>query len=69
MAFDTPFLATPIGVSIRGGIPIIAKMAPQLQKNQVPTEVASEVAKCHPGFWGGIFGNFGKRIEKLQNSG
>ena len=32
-------------------------------------EVASEVAKCHPEFWGGIFDNFGERIEMLQNSG
>ena len=31
-------------------------------------EVASEVAKCHPRFLGDIFGNFGKRIERLQNS-
>ena len=43
-------------------------MAHQRQ-NQAPTEVASEEAKCHPGFWGGIFGNFGERIERLQNSG
>ena len=40
-------------------------MAPQRQKNQAPTEVA----KCHPGFWGGIFSNFGERMERLQNSG
>ena len=27
------------------------------------------MAKCHPEFWGGIFGNFEERIEGLQNSG
>ena len=27
------------------------------------------MAKCHPGFWGGIFGTFGERMEELQNSG
>ena len=27
------------------------------------------MAKCHPGFWGGIFSNFGERMEGLQNSG
>ena len=32
-------------------------------------EVTSEVAKCHPRFWGGIFDNFEERIERLQNSG
>ena len=32
-------------------------------------KVASEVAKCHLGFWGGIFGKFGERMERLQNSG
>ena len=37
-------------------------------KNQVLMEVASDVAKCHPRFWGDIFGNFEERMEKLQNS-
>ena len=32
-------------------------------------EVASEVEKCNLGFCGGIFCNFGERIERLQNSG
>ena len=32
-------------------------------------KVVLEVVKCHSGFWGDIFGNFGKRIERLQNSG
>ena len=27
------------------------------------------MVKCHPVFWGGIFGNFGERMEGLQNSG
>ena len=31
-------------------------------------KMVSEMVKCHPGFWGGIFGNFKKRIERLQNS-
>ena len=39
-----------------------------MTKNQVPMEVASEVAKCHPKFWGGIFDNLGERMERLQNS-
>ena len=24
------------------------------------------MVKCHPGFWGGIFSNFGERMERLQ---
>ena len=31
-------------------------------------EVASEVAKCHTRFWGGIFDNFGEIIKRLQNN-
>ena len=44
-------------------------MTLQRQKTQAPTKVVSEVPKCHPGFWGGIFDNFRERIERLQNSG
>ena len=31
-------------------------------------KVTSNMAKCHPGFWGGIFDNFKKRMERLQNN-
>ena len=40
-----------------------------MKKNKALMEVASEGAKCHPGFWGGIFCNFGERMERLQNNG
>ena len=60
--------ATPTGVAIRGDIPITAKITPQRQKNQALTEVASEVTKCHPAFWGDIFDNFREGMERLQNS-
>ena len=26
------------------------------------------MTKCHPGFWGDIFGNFGEIMEGLQNN-
>ena len=29
-------------------------------------EMALEVVKCHPRFWGTIFGNFGERIERIK---
>ena len=56
-----------MGVAIRGAILITAKMAPQRQK--IKLQWISKVPKCHPGFLGGIFGNFGERMDKLQNSG
>ena len=31
-------------------------------------KMTSEVVKYHPGFWDGIFNNFDKRIERLQNN-
>ena len=57
-----------MGVAIRGAILVTAKMAPK-DKILSSNRGGIKGAKMPSRVLGGIFDNFGERMERLQNSG